>query len=311
MNIGTFFKDTCKIISFAFNKKLWSVAIVLGMLGAMTSIIGKEPGPWKDRFQEVGDIKIHYLEAGSGESSLILLADWTLPAEIWKEQIQYFSSRGFKVIAMDPRSHGMSTKSEIGNTYQQQAADLHAFLEILKLEHSYMIGWGAGSLTLLEYVSSPETLKPEKMVFVDCIPSYPKSDDYPGAATTMQQARKLGLSFQDDRKKATEQFVRSLFKINQPEYMIKSLTDGILKMPMAAAASLYFDLYTGDRRPALLHVSVPSLIITTSGNRVVGEYMQRKISRSELKVIEDAGTAMFFEKPQAFNQIVESFFGAH
>jgi non-heme chloroperoxidase len=311
MNIRKISRDAFSIISFAFNKKLRAVSIILAILGATATIMGKEPGPWKDRFQEAGDIKMHYLEAGSGESSLILLADWTLPAEIWREQIQYFSTRGFKVIAIDPRSHGMSSKSEIGNTYQQQAADLHAFLELLKLEHSYMIGWGAGSLTLLEYVSSPETLKPEKMVFVDCIPSYPKSDDYPGAATTTQQARKLLLSFQDDRKKATEQLVRSLFKTNQPEYTIKSLTDGILKTPLSAAASLYFDLFTGDRRPALLHISVPSLIITSSGNRAVGEYMQHKISRSELHVIEDAGTAMFLEKPQAFNQIVESFFGAH
>jgi microsomal epoxide hydrolase len=306
MNIKAF-----SITSFIFNKKLWSVPIMLGMLGATASVMGKEPGPWKDRFQEVGDIKMHYLEAGSGESSLVLLADWTLPAEIWREQLLYFASRGFKVIAVDPRSHGMSTKRESGNTYQQQAADLHAFLEILKLEHSYMIGWGAGATVLLEYVSSSETLKPEKMVFIDCIPSYPKSDDYPGAATTTQQARKLMFSFQDDRKKATEQFVRSLFKTNQPGYAIKSLTDGILKTPMSAAASLYFDLYTGDRRPALLHVSVPSLIITTSENRAVGEYMHRKISRSELRVIDDVGTAMFYEKPQAFNQIVESFFGAH
>jgi microsomal epoxide hydrolase len=273
--------------------------------------MAKEPGSWKDRFQEVGDIKMHYLEAGSGDSSLILLADWTMPAEIWKEQILYFASRGFKVIAIEPRSHGQSTKSESGNTYQQQAADLHAFLEATKLEHSYMIGWGTGALTLLEYLSSPESSKPEKIVFIDCIPSFLKADDYPGAITTPQQARNRLLNLQDDRTKATEQFARSLFKTTQPEHVIKSLTDGILKTPLGAAASLYFDFYTGDRRSALLHVAVPTLIITTSGNRAVGEYMQRKISRSELEVIDDAGTAMFFEKPQAFNQRVETFFGAH
>jgi microsomal epoxide hydrolase len=311
VNSKTLIKAHLKTAVFIINKKLWSIPIVLGMLWAITAAMGKEPGPWKDRFQEVGDIKIHYLEAGSGESSLILLADWTLPAEIWREQIVYFASRGFKVLALDPRSYGLSTKSDSGNTYQQQAADLHAFLEALKLEHSYMIGWGAGAITLLEYVSSPESSKPEKMVFIDCIPSYLRSDDYPGAITTPQQARKRLLNLQDDRTKATEQFVRSLFKTSQPEYVIKSMTSGILKTPMGAAASLYFDLYTGDRRPALLHVSVPSLIITTAENRAVGEYMRSKISRSELQVIDNAGTAMFFEKPQEFNQRVESFFGAH
>jgi non-heme chloroperoxidase len=310
MNVRMFLREYFENITHIFHKKLRIIPIVLIVI-MIVPLMGKEPSPWKDRYQEVGDIKIHYLEAGSGDSSLILLSGWTIPADIWKEQIPYFASRGFKVIAIDPRSHGMSTKSDSGNTYLQQAADLHAFLESLKLEHSYIISWGAGTLALLEYLSSPEALKPEKIVFVDCIPFYSKSDDYPGAITTASQARKLLLSLQDNRVKATEQFVRSLFKTNPGEYPIKTLTDGSLKTPMGAAASLYFDLFTGDRRPALLHVSVPSLIITTSENRAIGEYMQRKIARSELKVVEDAGTGMFFEKPQEFNQMVESFFGAH
>jgi non-heme chloroperoxidase len=296
MNVRASLNDHFNIISFVFLILLWSVPVI---------------GQWKDRYQEVGDIKMHYLEAGSGESSLILLSSWTIPAEIWREQILYFSSRGFKVIAIDPRSHGATTKSEIGNTYQQQAADLHAFLKTLKIEHSYMIGWGAGATLLLEYLSSPETLKPEKIVFVDCLPAYAKLDDYPGASVSTQQARKLVLSLQDDRPKTTEQFIRSLFKTSQTEYTIKSLTNASLKIPMGTALSLYFDLFTGDRRPALFHVSVPSLIITTMENRAVGEYLQRKIPRSELQVFENTGSAMFFETPQAFNQRVESFFGAH
>jgi len=35
-----------------------------------------------------------------------------MAAETWKEQIPYFSSRDFRVIALDPRSHGQSTKTE-------------------------------------------------------------------------------------------------------------------------------------------------------------------------------------------------------
>ena len=103
-----------------------------------------------------------------------------MTADIWKEQILYFSSRGFRVIALDPRSQGLTTKTESGNTYQQQAADLHAFLQALKIEHSYLVGYGSGVLALLDYISSPEALKPEKMVFVDGSPAALKSEDYPG-----------------------------------------------------------------------------------------------------------------------------------
>jgi microsomal epoxide hydrolase len=282
----------------------------LALLVWTLSVSGKEKGPWKDSFLQVGDIKIHYLDAGSGDRTLIFIPGWTMTAEVWREQIPYFSSRGFRVLALDPRSQGQTTKTEAGNTYQQQAADLHAFLQSLKIEHSYLVGWGSGATVLLEYVSSPETLKPEKMVLVDCSPAALKSDDYPGA-TTAQQARKLLLGLQDDRAKATAQFVRSMFKARQPESLITELTEGSLKTPMGAAVALYFDLFTGDRRPALAHVAVPNLIVATSEYRAVGEYMKSKTPRSDLEVIEEAGTAVFLDKPQAFNQILESFLGEH
>jgi non-heme chloroperoxidase len=267
---------------------------------------GKEKSLWKDMFIQAGDIKVHYIEAGSGDRTLVFIPGWTMTAEAWREQIPYFSNRGFRVLALDPRSQGLTTKTEKGNTIQQQAADLHAFLQSLKIEHSYLVGWGSGATVLLEYISSAEALMPEKIVFVDCSPAILKSDDYPGTMT-MQKARKFLLSFQDDRAKATEQHVRSLFKAHQPESLIKELTDGCLRTPMSAAAVLYFDQLTEDRRSALTHVMVPSLIMSTPENQAIGEYMKAQIPRSVLEVIEGVGSAMFLEKPQTFNQTLENF----
>jgi non-heme chloroperoxidase len=282
----------------------------LVLLISAFSLHGRANDPWKDLNIKVGDIKIHYLEAGSGERSLVFIPGWTMPADIWNEQIPYFSSRGFRVVALDLRSQGETSTTDEGNTYHQQAADLHEFLQRLKIEHSYFVGWASGVTVLLEYVSSPETLMPEKMVFVDGSPSGMKLDDYPGSVTA-QQARELLLAFQDDRAKATEKYVREMFKVRQPESLIKTLKDSSLKTPIGAALSLYMDFLTGDRRPALLHVAVPTLIMTTSDSEAIGEYMQSKIPRSSLKVIEGAGTAMFLDKPQAFNQALEAFLGEH
>jgi non-heme chloroperoxidase len=279
----------------------------LGLILSTMSVRAKEKALWKDMSIKVGDINIHYIEAGSGDRTLVLIPGWTMTAEVWKEQIPYFSTRGFRVLALDPRSHGLSTKTEKGNTYRQQAADLHTFLQNLKIEHPYLVGWAAGATVLLEYISNPEALMPEKMVFVDCSPAALKSDDYPGA-TTLQKARQFLLGFQDDREKATERYVRSLFKEHQPESLITEWTKSCLRTSMGAAAVLYFDQITEDRRSALPRVPVPSLIVASPENRAVAEYMKAKIPRSVLEVIKDAGSAVFIEKPQAFNQALESFF---
>jgi non-heme chloroperoxidase len=265
---------------------------------------------WKDVSIQVGDIKLHYIEMGAGDRTIVFIPTWTVYAEIWKEQLPYFASRGFRVIALDMRSYGQTTKTDAGNTYQQHAADLHAFLKTLKLENAALVGWGTGTITLLEYVSSPEALQPEKMVFVDGSPCGFKDADF-SFGMTPQQARALGLSLQEDRKKATEQWVATMFKTKVGQLVMADLAANSLKTPIGAALSLFFDYYTGDRRPALARVPVPSLLIMSQDNRLLGEYLQAKIKRSKLEVIPESGNAVMVEKPQFFNQILETFLGVN
>ncbi len=290
--------------------KLIQAAVFAMALLAGGAVASKEKakGPWKDATVSVGDIKVHYIEAGTGERNLVFIPGLTMTAEVWQEQIPYFSARGFRVIAFDPRSQGQTTKTDGGNTYQQQAADLHAFLKALSLKDAILVGWSAGVDVLLEYASSSEAVLPEKIVLVDGSPMGYKEADYPGGMT-VAQARSVLLSFQDDRAKAADKFVRSMFASRQSELLYKELADASLKTPTGTAISLFFDLYSGDRRPGLYRINVPTLIIMRPENRLLGEYMQSKISRSKLEVIPDVGHAMMLEKPQAFNQILESFLG--
>lgn len=292
-----------------FRKTIAFVALFV-IFAAYPPLIGKESGPWKEKSIQIGDIKVRYLEAGTGPRVLVFVSGWIMPAEIWKEQIPYFAARGFRVIAPDARSQGGTTKTDSGNTYQQHAADLHAFLQTLKVEHSSLVGWDAGVTTLLEYLSSPETIKPEYVAFIEGGPAATKIEDYPGL-TTSQQTRRLLLAFQEDRDKATDKYIRGLFKSRQPEILYKELLEGSKKTTVGTAFSLYLDLFTGDRRSALRHVGIPTLIVTTTESRAVGEYMKSKISRSRLEIIENTGSAMFLEKPQAFNQALEAFLGEH
>jgi len=170
---------------------------------AALALTAAEKKPWKDGSISVGDIKIHYIEAGAGDHSLVFIPGWTMTAEIWKEQIPYFASRNFHVVAMDPRSQGQTTKTEQGNTYFQHAADLVAFLKALKLDRQQttLVGWSAAVDTLLEYISSPETGQPEHLDLVDGGPMFRKEADYPSGAT-IQQARTMALGFEEDRAKA-------------------------------------------------------------------------------------------------------------
>jgi pimeloyl-ACP methyl ester carboxylesterase len=283
----------------------------VGLLAPLLLPISSSAGADKDlkeAYAQVGDIKMHYLEAGTGDRSLVFIPGWLGTAEVWKEQLPYFAARGFHVFAIDPRSQGLTSKTETGNTYHQQAADLHAFLKKLKLEHCTLIGWDAGVVTLLEYVSSPETLRPDALVFVDWAPPGLDEKDYPSRAA-MQQARDAAIALEDDRSKAIDHQVHGLFAAQQPGIVYKELADAAAKTPASTAIAQLFDVITGDRRTAFAQVLVPVLIVNSQDNRLPGEYMQSKISGSQLHIIEKVGHALFREKPQAFNQALEDFLG--
>src|SRR5438445_176423 len=87
-------------------------------------------------------IRIHYLEAGSSTSlpALILIPGWRMPAFLWNEQIQGFS-KITRVIAIDPRSQGVSTKTRDGNTPESRAVDLHGLLRELQVHKCVLVGW--------------------------------------------------------------------------------------------------------------------------------------------------------------------------
>ena len=286
-------------------KKILSVGWRATALLLALNLVGADK-PYKDASVQVGDIKMHYLEAGSGDRHLVFIPDLAMTAEVWKEQIPYFAARGFHVLAIDPRSQGLTSKSEGGNTYHQHAADLHAFLEKLKLEHCTLIGWSAGVVGLLEYISSPETLKPDRLVFVGGAPISAGDKDFPGGLN-IPQAREAVLAMEDDRAKATEALVRGMFKSQQNGPLIKEMIDNSMKTPTGTAIALMFDLITGDRRSALATIDVPTLIVVSRDKQLLGEYLQSKIAGAQISVIPDAGPAFFLEKPQAFNQALEDF----
>lgn len=288
-----------------------SAARILAALFVLSSLIAPVSAAgdkWENHKAKVGDIDVSYLEAGAGDRIIVFMTGWTLTSEVWKEQIPYFAARGFRVIAFDPRSQGKTKRTETGNTYRQHAADLYAFLLQVRAEHCFLVAWDASVNTVMEYVSSPDSIRPNKIILVDGYPAILQKDDFPGT-TTLPRLRAQFHQLQENPEKFTEQFIQGLFKKPQDASFLKNIKKSSFKTPIGASMSLLFDIATGDRLSALSRISVPTLIISTPENSLAGEYMQSKISRAELVVIEDSGHAVFLDKPQAFNQAVEEFIG--
>src|SRR5687767_7987138 len=91
---------------------------------------GRAQGPdaWNEGFVKTPDgLNIHYLEAGAGPA-LVFVPGWTMPADIWEHQIAHFSQR-YRVVAMDPRSQGESSRATEGHYSAARARDIKAVID--------------------------------------------------------------------------------------------------------------------------------------------------------------------------------------
>lgn len=85
----------------------------------------------------VNGVRLHYVESGNTEGSsgppVLLLPGWPQSWYAWRLVMPTLAASGRRVIALDPR--GMGDSSRPANSYDMQtvAADVHGFIEALGL----------------------------------------------------------------------------------------------------------------------------------------------------------------------------------
>lgn len=67
----------------------------------------------------------------------------------WGYQVKELIEKDYKVILIDSRGHGQSSKDEQPFTYQLMAYDLAAVLDFLDIKKVGLVGWSDGAVTSL------------------------------------------------------------------------------------------------------------------------------------------------------------------
>jgi pimeloyl-ACP methyl ester carboxylesterase len=96
----------------------------------------------------VNGIKIWYTEFGRGEP-VILLHGGLANSNYWGNQVPVLAKR-FRVIVMDSRGHGRSTRGDAPFGYDLMASDVLALLDFLKIPQVAIVGWSDGAIVGLD-----------------------------------------------------------------------------------------------------------------------------------------------------------------
>ena len=117
----------------------------------------------------VGDIDVHYLEAGSGPP-LILLHGLGGSSQDWEHQIAFFSKR-YRVIAPDLRGFGATPRGRGLPSIERLAGDVRGLLMQLDVACFRMIGHSMGGAVAQQLaLNAPATV--ERLVITNSVPSF-------------------------------------------------------------------------------------------------------------------------------------------
>jgi microsomal epoxide hydrolase len=245
-------------------------------------------------------VKIHYLESGTG-STILFVPGWTMPAEIWQPQIEYFSKK-YHVVAVDPRSQGASDKPAEGNYPGRRAQDYKELIDHLGGSPVVLVGWSLAVHEALTYVEMFGTDKLSGLVLVDLNVYTPSTQE--------ERDRRYAMlhSFQADRKQFAATFVRGMYHKPQPEQYLESVTTASLKTPTNSAVAMLAELAVkNDLRPALPKLNIPVLAVMTENNRAAAELIRSSVPGSQAEVFEDAGHCLFVDDADRFNTVLDNF----
>jgi non-heme chloroperoxidase len=95
---------------------------------------------------------------------------WPLSADDWDNQMLFFLSEGYRVIAHDRRGHGRSDQTDTGNDMETYAADVAEIAKALDLRDAVHIGHSTGGGEVTRYAARAERGRVAKIVLIAAIP---------------------------------------------------------------------------------------------------------------------------------------------
>jgi non-heme chloroperoxidase len=124
--------------------------------------------------------EIFYKDWGKGQP-IVFHHGWPLSADDWDNQMMFFLSKGYRVIAHDRRGHGRSTQTFLGNDMDTYAADVAELTEKLDLMNAIHIGHSTGGGEVIRYVAQHARGRVAKAAIISAIPPVMvKSEKNPG-----------------------------------------------------------------------------------------------------------------------------------
>lgn len=255
-------------------------------------------------------VELHFWEKGEG-TPLVFIPGLTFSGEIFKAQVEHFAA-DYRVIAIDPRGQGYSSKTMDGNDYLTHGQDLAALIDTLDLKDAVLIGWSTGNLDTWSYIQQFGKDKLRGVVTIDMSP-LPLSpdptwwtegtiDELSAVASQLLRTPEGSRAFFSEY--ATDIMVQRKMEPEELEYLL----DISGRTPYWICKALFCDAIFSNFLDTAKDVgaTMPSLMfIAEHWQDVAKPFVETQLPGYETYVM--GGHLMFYEYPEKWNSVLEGF----
>jgi pimeloyl-ACP methyl ester carboxylesterase len=250
---------------------------------------------------------LYYSDEGTG-TPILFVPGWTMTSEVFVKQQAAFTNT-HRVIVLDPRGQGRSSKNSSQYTYIQQGNDIDKLVQHLGVDKIVLVGWSYGCLATYAYVRNHGLGKISRYVGIDQSP-YPL--DIKGGASwnegplTDTRDSFNGLNY--GRAEFTAAFAQWMVKRKLKPAELRWLTEMMESTPTGIAVQLAADALFSDYRPELEKLSqeIPTLHVLGEEDAATARpWLEENTPKAKVEVL--GKHMMFWEDSQAFNKVFSDF----
>lgn len=252
------------------------------------------------QFTTSDGVRLHFIEAGPANAqTIVFIPGWTMPAWIFKPQIDAFARR-YRVVALDPRGQGDSDVPAGGYDHVRRGQDIAELIGALGPRPVLLVGWSLGVLDSLAYVQQSGDGRIAGMVLIDN-----SVGEEPAPVPSRVPAHR---GPRLPREEQMRRFVAGMFRVSPGAAYLAALTEASLRMPPDAAAALVnYPVPRSYWRDAIYSVRRPILYVVRPRFAAQAGNLAAHDPMAETAVFDEAGHALFVDEAGRFNALMENF----
>jgi non-heme chloroperoxidase len=215
-----------------------------------------------------------FYKDGSEGQPIVFSHGWPLSADAWDEQLLFFASRGYRVIAHDRRGHGRSSPTWSGNDMDTYADNLAELIERLELKNAILVGHSTGGGEVTRYLGRHGSERVAKLALIGAVPPLLLKTETNPAGLPLPALDSLRAQISSDRAQFYKDLATLFYGANRPGAKVsEGLRDQFWLRCMQADIKAAYDCIKAfsetDFTEDLKRIDVPTLVLHGDDDQIV------------------------------------------